>query len=244
MIVLAIHTGKTYSLVEVVNNTSAESPFDGNTDNASSKYMTFSEYFNKKYGIPLMHPGQPLLQLKQSHNPHNLLVNFNEEDLSNPNTSNNPNQPFGFNLLVNIRANFDYAKGDGKDLETSFTNLTQPLTESEESELIFKYHFLTILLPIDRFAEMGPSSRTFFSDNGFTCLQVLDHIYAFYQDNMSVHKIEAAIHTDSRHADRLRSVYFSRETSECGYVVFKWIDFLGSRKSLLSVEACQWGHQQ
>ena len=28
-------------------------------------------------------------------------------DLSNPNTSNNPNQPFGFNLLVNIRADFD-----------------------------------------------------------------------------------------------------------------------------------------
>ena len=48
MIVLAIHTGKIYSVVEVVNNTSAESPFDVNTDNASSKYMTFSEYFNKK----------------------------------------------------------------------------------------------------------------------------------------------------------------------------------------------------
>ncbi|KAM3759052.1 hypothetical protein ACB098_01G091800 [Castanea mollissima] len=123
------------------------------------------------------------------------------------------------------------AKGDGKDSEASFTNLTRPLTESEKSELIFKYHFLTILLPIDRFAEMGPSSRTFFSDNGFTCLQVLDHIYAFYQENMSVHEIEAAIHTDSRHADRLRSVYSSRETAECGYVVFKRIDFLGSRKS-------------
>ncbi|KAK7853798.1 endoribonuclease dicer like protein 3 [Quercus suber] len=47
MVVLAIHTGKIYSVVEVVNNTSAESPFDGNTDNASSKYMTFSEYFNQ-----------------------------------------------------------------------------------------------------------------------------------------------------------------------------------------------------
>ena len=56
-------------------------------------------------------------------------------------------------------------------------------------------------------------------------------MFTLWQDNMSVHKIEAAIHTDSRHADRLRSVYFSRETSECGYVVFKWIDFLGSRKS-------------
>ena len=51
---------------------------------------------------------------------------------------------------------------------------------NEESELIFKYHFLTVLLPIDRFAEMGPS-RTFFSYDGFTCLQLLDHIYAFYQ---------------------------------------------------------------
>ena len=48
MVVLAIHTGKIYSIVEVVNNTSAESPFDGNTDKASSKYMTFSQYFNKK----------------------------------------------------------------------------------------------------------------------------------------------------------------------------------------------------
>lgn len=28
-----------------------------------------------------MYPGQPLLQLKQSHNPHNLLVNFEEEGL-------------------------------------------------------------------------------------------------------------------------------------------------------------------
>ncbi|XP_062159473.1 uncharacterized protein LOC133866838 [Alnus glutinosa] len=123
------------------------------------------------------------------------------------------------------------AKGDGKDLEASFANLTRPLTESEKSELIYKNHFLTILFPVDRFAEMGPSSRTFFSDNGFTCLQVLDHIYAFYQEYMSVHEIEAAIHTDSRHADRLRLVYCSRETTECGYVVFKRIDFLGSRRS-------------
>lgn len=52
---------------------------------------------------------------------------------------------------------------------------------SEKSELIYKNHFLTILFPVDRFAEMGPSSRTFFSNNGFTCLQVLDHIHSFYQ---------------------------------------------------------------
>ncbi|KAJ1382262.1 BRCT domain [Sesbania bispinosa] len=123
------------------------------------------------------------------------------------------------------------AKGDGKDSEASFSNSTRTLTESEKSELIFKNHFLTILFPIDRFNEMGPSSRTFFSHNGFTCLQVLDHIHAFYQENMSNQEIEAAIHTDSRHADRLRSVYSSKETIERGYVMFKRIEFLGSRTS-------------
>jgi hypothetical protein len=59
----------------------------------------------------------------------------------------------------------------------------------------------------------------------------LNVYFAFWQEYMSVHEIEAAIHTDSRHADRLRLVYCSRETVECGFVVFKRIDFLGSRKS-------------
>ncbi|OMO86446.1 hypothetical protein COLO4_21162 [Corchorus olitorius] len=129
------------------------------------------------------------------------------------------------------QSEFFDANGDGKDSVASFTNLTRSLTESEKNELIFKNQFLTILYPVDRFSEMGPSSRTYFSDNGFTCLQVLDYIYAFYQENMSAHEIEAAIHTDSRHGDRLRAVYSSKETVECGYVIFKRIDFLGSRKS-------------
>ncbi|KAL2236929.1 UNVERIFIED_CONTAM: hypothetical protein Sindi_0884600 [Sesamum indicum] len=123
------------------------------------------------------------------------------------------------------------AKEDGKESETSFVNLSRPLTESEKSELIFKGHFLTIMFPVDRFSEMGPSSRTFFSSKGFTCLQVLDYIYAFYQENMSAEEIEIAIHTDSRHADRLRSAYSSKETAKRGHVEFKRIDFLGSRKS-------------
>lgn len=128
------------------------------------------------------------------------------------------------------RVFFD-AKGDCKDSEASFANLTRPLTESEKKELIFKDHFLTILFPVDRFAEMGPSSRTLFSDKGFTCFQVLDHIYAFYQENMSAQEIDVAIHTDSRHADRLRSAYCNKETADCGFVAFKRIDFLGSRRS-------------
>ncbi|KAL1159760.1 hypothetical protein V6Z11_A07G020100 [Gossypium hirsutum] len=114
------------------------------------------------------------------------------------------------------------ANGDGQDSRASFTNSTRSLTESERNELIFKNHFLTILFPVDRFSEMGPSSRTYFSNNGFTCLQ----------ENMLSHEIEAAIHTDSRHADRLRALYSSKETVECGgNMIFKRIDFLGSRRS-------------
>lgn len=60
---------------------------------------------------------------------------------------------------------------------------------------------------------------------------MLDYIYAFYQENMSRGEVEVAIHTDSRNADRLRSVYCSKETSERGCVEFKRIEFLGSRKS-------------
>lgn len=51
------------------------------------------------------------------------------------------------------------------------------------------------------------------------------------QENMSPHEIISAIHTDSRHADRLRAGYSSKETAEHGYVNFKRIEFLGSRKS-------------
>ncbi|KAF8393640.1 hypothetical protein HHK36_021886 [Tetracentron sinense] len=74
MVVMAIHTGRIYSVLDVMISTSAESPFDGTSDAMPSNYVTFTEYFNKKYGIGLMHPGQPLLLLKQSHNPHNLLL--------------------------------------------------------------------------------------------------------------------------------------------------------------------------
>ncbi|EOA26905.1 hypothetical protein CARUB_v10022994mg [Capsella rubella] len=120
---------------------------------------------------------------------------------------------------------------NGLDPVASFSNSTRALTEIEKTEVIFKDSFLTILFPTDRFSEMGPSSRTYFSDNGFTCLQILDYIHIFYQENLSDHEIEVAIHTDSRHADRLRTVYCSRETSDEGCMVFPRIELLGSRKS-------------
>lgn len=98
MVVVAIHTGKIYSILDIVENTSAESPFESNADES---YSSYADYFLKKcvfedilflfpllifslfiyffidrYGIALKHPQQPLLLLKQSHNSHNLLVDF------------------------------------------------------------------------------------------------------------------------------------------------------------------------
>ncbi|XP_010693026.2 uncharacterized protein LOC104906031 isoform X1 [Beta vulgaris subsp. vulgaris] len=121
--------------------------------------------------------------------------------------------------------------GDCIEPEAAFSNSLRRLTESEKNQLVFKNHFLTILYPVDRFSELGPSSRTYFSDPGFTCLQVLEFIHAFYQENMSEREIEFAIHTDSRHAEKLRSIYCSERTEQIGYVVYKRIEFLGSRKS-------------
>lgn len=76
------------------------------------------------------------------------------------------------------------------------------------------------------------------SENHFTQEQaeIALHEYAcilrfpVVQDNMSADEIDAAIHTDSRHADRLRSIYASKESVQCGFVRFKRIDFIGSRR--------------
>ncbi|KAJ9548495.1 hypothetical protein OSB04_021038 [Centaurea solstitialis] len=120
---------------------------------------------------------------------------------------------------------------DSKTFEFVDGSTKEPMLVSEKSELVSGNHFITILFPVDRFLEMGPCSRTFFSNTGFTCSRLLDHIYAFYQENLSTSEIELAIHTDSRHADRLRSLYSSNEAAKCGFLELKRIDFLGSRKS-------------
>ncbi|WOL09052.1 endoribonuclease [Canna indica] len=73
VVVLAFHTGRIYSVLDVAVDLCADSPFDGNSEKSLSKFPTFSDYFSKKYGIVLQHPRQPLLLLKSSHNPHNLL---------------------------------------------------------------------------------------------------------------------------------------------------------------------------
>ncbi|KAL1188632.1 hypothetical protein V5N11_028662 [Cardamine amara subsp. amara] len=101
------------------------------------------------------------------------------------------------------------------------------LTESERKELVYKNHFITLLLPIDWYGEMGPSSRSYFSETGFTCEQILQHIYAFYQENMSKEEITAAIHTNSRQTEKLQAAV---SMMKGGKIAFKRIQFLGSRK--------------
>ncbi|VAH67440.1 unnamed protein product [Triticum turgidum subsp. durum] len=72
VVVLAVHTGKIYTALHVAD-LSANSTFDGVSDEKGTEFRTFAEYFEKKYGIVLRHPSQPLLVLKPSHRPHNIL---------------------------------------------------------------------------------------------------------------------------------------------------------------------------
>lgn len=108
---------------------------------------------------------------------------------------------------------------------------TQPMSESETKEVVFKAPFLTILFPIDRFAEIGLSSKTFYSEKGFERQQILEFVWAFYQEYMTTGEVEVAMYSDSKHADKLRAVYADKESIELGYVPMRRCDFLGSRKS-------------
>lgn len=45
MVVVAIHTGRIYSILDIVPSTSAESPFEGDAD---ASYSSFAEYYHKK----------------------------------------------------------------------------------------------------------------------------------------------------------------------------------------------------
>lgn len=82
----------------------------------------------------------------------------------------------GSDMDANGRASMFFdAHDDGRHSETlsgisEDEVLTQPMRENEKREVIYKGAFLTILFPIDRFGEMGPSARTFFSEKGFTRL--------------------------------------------------------------------------
>ncbi|KAL3645874.1 Dicer dimerization domain [Castilleja foliolosa] len=79
MVVVAIHTGRVYSILDTVADMSSKSPFEGDADPG---YSSYGDYYHKKYGIVLKYPEQPLVLLKQSHNSHNLLVDFQNEGAS------------------------------------------------------------------------------------------------------------------------------------------------------------------
>ncbi|KAL3633443.1 Dicer dimerization domain [Castilleja foliolosa] len=79
MVVIAIHTGRVYSILDTVADMSSKSPFEGD---AGLGYSSYGDYYHKKYGIVLKYPEQPLVLLKQSHNSHNLLVDFQNEGAS------------------------------------------------------------------------------------------------------------------------------------------------------------------
>ncbi|KAI3514031.1 hypothetical protein L1887_12347 [Cichorium endivia] len=75
VVVLATHSGKIYTVIKVLENETADSRFDG------ERFSSFTDYFDKKYGVVLQHPGQHMVLLKQSHKAHNLLVDFNGEGI-------------------------------------------------------------------------------------------------------------------------------------------------------------------
>ena len=48
MVVLSVHTGKVYSVIEVLLDLSADSTFDGYSDEAPINYASFTDYFQKQ----------------------------------------------------------------------------------------------------------------------------------------------------------------------------------------------------
>ncbi|KAL9244062.1 hypothetical protein vseg_017874 [Gypsophila vaccaria] len=85
-VVIAIHNGRIYYVLDVMVGTSAHSPFD------TKKFPDYAEYFRKKYDIELSCPEQPLLLLKQTHNPFNLLSNSEAGALRRKKLLNGTNQ--------------------------------------------------------------------------------------------------------------------------------------------------------
>eukprot|EP00250_Pteridium_aquilinum_P008710 c18152_g1_i1 orf=255-1925(+) len=143
----------------------------------------------------------------------------------------------GVNNEMLERSGFLYdIQEDAEDLSTLRSMpddaiYTRPVCESEKKEVVFKGAFLTVLFPIDRFGEMGPLSRCYFNEKGFCRQDILELIWAFYQEHMTPGEVEVALFTDSKHADKLRVAYASKEAISLGHVSIRRFEFLGSRKS-------------
>ncbi|KAK4774624.1 hypothetical protein SAY86_009559 [Trapa natans] len=77
-VVVAVHTGRIYAVLQVAHEMTAETPFEESAGSKKDSFKSHADYFYQKYGLVLKYPQQQLLQLKQSHNPHNLLVDFRD----------------------------------------------------------------------------------------------------------------------------------------------------------------------
>lgn len=77
--IVTIHTGKIYCVTDLLHDKTAESPFPEPQVSEMPSYVSYTDYFQKKYGRNLNYLKQPLLQLKQSHRPHNLLTRHVEK---------------------------------------------------------------------------------------------------------------------------------------------------------------------
>ncbi|KAF8723143.1 hypothetical protein HU200_022299 [Digitaria exilis] len=86
-VVLSLHTGRIYSVLDLILDTTADDSFDEMYNGKTSQFASFVDYYHQKYDIVLQHPGQPLLLLKQSHNAHNLLfskLKYQDGSTGNP----------------------------------------------------------------------------------------------------------------------------------------------------------------
>ncbi|KAH9304310.1 hypothetical protein KI387_008714, partial [Taxus chinensis] len=72
--VVAVYNGNIYCIVEVIHDRTAESPFPQPEDPKADHYSSYYDYFEKRYGKKLKRLNQPLLRAKQTHRPHNLLI--------------------------------------------------------------------------------------------------------------------------------------------------------------------------
>lgn len=98
MAVVTIHTGRIYSVVEVLEDKNANCPIEGVQDTKSSIYSSYAHYFAEKYKRVLKYPHQPLLQVKQTHRLHNLLTG----DVTNSKKKKNSTEKVKRSILVEI----------------------------------------------------------------------------------------------------------------------------------------------
>ncbi|KAJ7535983.1 hypothetical protein O6H91_12G052400 [Diphasiastrum complanatum] len=78
-VVLTVHTGKVYCIVDVLHDMNATHAFSETQGSEAPQFSSYCDYFLTKYKTALRFPYQPLLQVKQTHRLHNLLTEKEKE---------------------------------------------------------------------------------------------------------------------------------------------------------------------